>query len=168
MHLSDRPRGKRLRIELPEQLLHRASQLALDERPGDPGRVGRHMGLQVLELARHVETDQVGTQAEHLPEFDPGRAELAQRAPQPLAARHPQDFVVNPPFQQGRRDLRDPLSVIRQPREAVAPEHARNLVESFVLANERARQVIHAGGPASYIATTQVTGADSSGDGSTA
>lgn len=57
VHLGDRPRGKRLWIELPEKLVHRGAELAFDECLGDTGWVGPHIGLQPLELARHVETD---------------------------------------------------------------------------------------------------------------
>ena len=148
MHLGDRPRGKRLWIELSEKLVHRGAELALDECSGDTGRVGRHIGLQPLELTRHVETDEVRAQAQHLPEFDPRRAELGERPPEPLSARHPHDLIVNRRPQHSRRDLRDPMPVIRQPRETVAPKHSGNFVQSLVLTDKRAGQVIHAGPPA--------------------
>ena len=50
--------------------------------------------LQLRQLHGDVVADDIGSQAQHLTELDPRRAELGQRPPQPLTVRHRDDLGV--------------------------------------------------------------------------
>jgi hypothetical protein len=95
VNLGHRARRERLGFELAVELLHRRAELAFHERDRESGRVRRHRGLQLRELFGDVIADDVRTQAEHLPELDPGRAQLDQRPSQPLSRGEPGELGVD-------------------------------------------------------------------------
>ena len=52
-------------------------------RLGDPRRVSGDVGLKLLEFGGDVLADDIGAEAQHLTELDPGGAQLGQRVPEP-------------------------------------------------------------------------------------
>ena len=84
VHLRHRPRRERLGVELTVKLAHGCAQLPFHQGDRESGRVCRHRRLQLRELFGDVLTDDVGPQAEHLPELDPRRPQLEQCPPEPL------------------------------------------------------------------------------------
>jgi hypothetical protein len=88
VHLRNRSRRHRLGVERAEEVGHRGAQLAFDQRLRDTRRIRRDRRLQLPKLLGDVVTDNIRSQAQHLAELDPRRAQLGQCPPQPLAVGH--------------------------------------------------------------------------------
>ncbi len=84
MHLRDRARGERLRVEGTEKLGHGMAQLRFDGRLPHARSVGRHSSLKFRELFGDVVAHDIWTQAQHLAELDESRTELSQGITQAL------------------------------------------------------------------------------------
>jgi hypothetical protein len=87
MHLADRRRGHRLRLELDEQPLDRQVEVLGDDALHVREREGRDVVLEAAELRDDVRRHDVGPRREQLPELDEGRAELVQHLAQVAPAR---------------------------------------------------------------------------------
>ena len=101
VHLADRGRGDRGRIEVQEEPLERVAQIVLDHPLGLLERERAHVVLERSQLDDDVRRDDVGPRREQLPELDEGRAELVEQLAQMLAARRARSLGLR-----GRGDAR--------------------------------------------------------------
>ena len=86
MHLADRRRRDRHRIELGEQPLERVPELGLDHTANVGEWERAHVVLEGAKLDDDVRRDDVGASGEQLPELHERRPELVEHVPQVLAA----------------------------------------------------------------------------------
>ena len=121
VHLADRGRRDRDRVERGEELVDRRPQVLLDH-PLDVGvRERPHVVLELAQLGDDLGRDDVGAGREQLAELDERRPELVERLAQ-VAAERGQVLVVD----HGRAAKRAPLE--HEP-EAVPRRHLRDLAQ---------------------------------------
>ena len=121
VHLADRRRRDRHRVERREELVDRRPQVLLDH-PFDVGvRERPHVVLELAQLRDDLGRDDVGPRREELAELHERRPELVERLPQVTAERR-QVLVVD----HGRSSKRAPLE--HEP-EAVPRRHLRDLAQ---------------------------------------
>ncbi len=82
MHLTDRRRRDRNRVERGEQRLQRRVQLGFDHLPSLLERERRYRVLQQREFSRDILGHEIGASREQLAELDEGRPELVQELTQ--------------------------------------------------------------------------------------
>ncbi len=145
MHLGHRAGCERLGVERSEQLPNRLSQLRFGVALGNTGRVGRDGGLQLAQLAGGVLTDQVGAQAQHLPELDVRRAQLDQSPPKTLTVG---GFFLpwrHRPTHQAfdRPDVGDPAPTGGPSRQPMAGQHTGDLVQAVAVFQQRGSDLGH-------------------------
>ena len=87
VHLADRRRRDRRRIEVEEEALDRVAEIFLDHALGLLERERPHVVLEAAQLGDDVRRHDVGTRREQLPELHERRAELVEELTQMLAAR---------------------------------------------------------------------------------
>lgn len=89
VHLGDRGRCHRFRLERPEDLLDRSAERDLDRMPRFRAREGRDVVLQPAEFGEPSIGQQVAAQAERLPELHEGRAKPLERDAKPARQLRP-------------------------------------------------------------------------------
>ena len=87
MHLRNRCRGDRLRVEFAEHRFDAAPQATFDLGNGQCGVEGRHIVLQLREFFGDIGGQQIAPRGQHLSELDEDRPERFQRHAQACAAR---------------------------------------------------------------------------------
>ena len=136
VRLRDRRRRERLEVERANASSSGRPRSASTVARTTSGGVGRHVGLQLAQLERHLEPDQVDPRAQHLAELDERRAELGQRLAQPLpvaeragAGAHGVGHEVAEP-----RADRD----VEHLGDAVVRQHAQDLLDAPAVLDEDA------------------------------
>ena len=99
MDLADGRRGDRCVVELGEQFLHGLSQFLFHQGADQVRWIGRHVGLQLLELVRQLHAGQIGAGAQQLAELDERRPQFGQRQPDPFLRRVACQGLAVPVFQ---------------------------------------------------------------------
>src|SRR5581483_11082538 len=87
MDLADRGGGDRVSLEVGEEFTGGFAQVFLDGGQNHLRRIGRGLGLQLGQLLSKIGSDEIGTCAENLAEFDEGGAQLGQSSAYPAFAR---------------------------------------------------------------------------------
>ena len=130
VHLADRRRRDRHRIELEEQPLDRVAELLLDHALGLLERERPHVVLEAAQLGDDVRRHDVGARREQLPELHERRPELVEQLAQMLAARgRPcSSYIVGEPRLRGAaRQQVGQLVRLEEVAEAVAHHDLRDL-----------------------------------------
>jgi hypothetical protein len=77
MHLRDRRAGDRLALEFVEQLVDRRAERLFDDRDRDRRVERRHLVLQLRELVREIDRQQIAARRQHLAELHEDGAEAS-------------------------------------------------------------------------------------------
>ncbi len=132
VHLRDRRRAERPRIELAEHLERRPAERALELGQEVVEGDRRDLALELLELGDPVRREEVDAGGHHLPELDERRPQLPEREAQPLRRLEPDGLDLRAPVENLPGALEDvgnadPADDVAQ---AVPDEDRGDLVEA--------------------------------------
>ena len=137
VHLRDRRRAVRVRLDVAEHLERRAPERALELGQQLLERHRRHVGLQLLEFGDPARREEVDARRHHLAELDEGRAELLERHAHALR-RLERDLLGDRAAVQdlpGALEHAGDADALHEVAQAVPDEDRRDLVQARQLAH---------------------------------